>query len=264
MASVAGSLELVLLLYDELLLDWLDSDRLRFCGVDTIFCSAFVCLLHFSLGLQSFSLTGDLGVEDCDDALSGEGLDVGDRGSRFREGDVTWEAESGETGWDLFAGEPGADFTELLGLCGDFGWSPADGGGDEYCSGCSGEPMFEAISLGDFGASGDLGANGEAGIEFSGELISEWAPLKLSGECGLLLSDVDLCDSWEWLSGEGDLGPLDLGEAGEWGGDLGSFLELSDDELRRLRELELLLLEDDWASPVASRESSESISEIRQ
>lgn len=64
-SSVAGSLTLVLLLYEELLLDWLDSDLLRRRGIVTIFCSAFVCLLHFSLGLQSdFFIDGDLTGDD--------------------------------------------------------------------------------------------------------------------------------------------------------------------------------------------------------
>lgn len=49
----------------------------------------------------------------------------------------------------------------------------AEGGGDEYRSGLSGEPIFDPTSLGDFGASGDFGAAGDAGIEFSGEFMSE-------------------------------------------------------------------------------------------
>lgn len=51
----------------------------------------------------------------------------------------------------------------------------------------------------------------------------------------------------ERLSGDGDLGPLGLGDLGERGGDLGPFLDLSltEEELRLLLELELLLLDDE-------------------
>lgn len=90
----------------------------------------------------------------------------------------------------------------------------------------------------------------------------------LSGErCGLL-DGADRIEDWEWLSGDGERGPTDLGDCGgDRGGDFEPFLEvslLSDDELRRLLELELLLLEDELASPDPSRESSESIPVNRQ
>lgn len=69
-------------MYEELLLDWLDSDLLLALATGTIFCSALVCLLHFSLGLHAFLLaTGDLRGDDRVDVLSGDGLDDGDRGS---------------------------------------------------------------------------------------------------------------------------------------------------------------------------------------
>lgn len=207
-------------------------------------------------------MIGDLGGEDWYDPLSEDGLAVGDLASQFL-GDVIWDAESGETGWDLFDGEAGGDLSELPGERGDFRPSP-DCGADEYWSVCSGEPMLEPNSLGDFGPSGDFGPAGEAGIEFSGEFISEWASLKLSGDMGCLPLGADLWDDRERLSGEGDFGPFDLGDGGERGGDLESFLELSEDELRLLLEPELLLLDVDWASPDASRESSESISANRQ
>lgn len=249
-------------MYDELLLDWLDSDLLRALAIGTIFCSALVCLLQFSFGLHVFLLpTGDLGGDDLLEALSGEGLDDGECGSWFLDGcDAGCDAESGETGRDLVTGDPGADLTELARLWGDLGPSLADGGGEEYGSGLS-----ESTSLGDFGASGDFGPAGDAGIEFSGELMSECAPLRLPGDWGLgdegcIEGDGDL------LSGDGDRGPSDLGERGDLGGDFGPFFEtslLSEEELRRLLELELLLLEDDCASPLPSRESSESIPENR-
>lgn len=274
-SSVAGSLLLLdLLLYDELLLDWLDSDLLRLRITVTIFCSALVCLLHWSFGLHSVFLAGEevTGEErtgdDRDEFRSGEGLEERECGSLFWDGgDIGCDTVSGEAGRDLIQGDPGADFNELDGLWGVFGPSPPDGGADEYRSLLSGESMFEPASLGDLGPSGDLGPAGEVGIEFSGEFISECAPLKLSGERGGFCGDGDRIDDWDRLSGDGDRGPSDLGDMGDRGGDLGgdfpAFLELSEDELRRLLELELLLLEDDLASPEPSRESSESIPEDR-
>lgn len=86
--------------------------------------------------------------------------------------------------------------------------------------------------------------------------MSECAPLKLSGDRGGFPPTWDGAEGdCDRLSGEGDRGPWDRGE---WGGDLAFFLDvslLSEDELLRLLELELLLLDDEW-----SRESSESIS----
>lgn len=87
----------------------------------------------------------------------------------------------------------------------------------------------------------------------------------MPGDCGGLDDDRTEGEG-DLLSGEGERGPSDLGEGGDLGGDFGPFLELSllsEEELLLLLELELLLLEDDWASPLPSRESSESISEIR-
>lgn len=87
----------------------------------------------------------------------------------------------------------------------------------------------------------------------------------MSGDCGF--GDEGCIDGdGDLLSGDGERGPSDLGEGGDLGGDFASFLELSllsEEELRLLRELELLLLDDDCASPLPSLESSESIPENR-
>lgn len=144
-----------------------------------------------------------------------------------------------------------------------------EAGADEYC--CSGDAIFDPATLGDLGASGDLGPAGDPGIEFSGELISECASLRLSGECGCLGGSAVGVGELDLLSGEGDRGPREPGEGdrgtsaegdgGELGagGDLGFFFDTWLRSVDELLELELLLLDDDLASPLPSRESSESI-----
>lgn len=82
---------------------------------------------------------------------------------------------SGEPGLDLVSGEPGGDLGEA-GLWGVFGPSPEKGGAVTNSSNCSGDIL--PSSLGDFGLSGDFASLEVAGIDVSGEFISEWASLK--------------------------------------------------------------------------------------